>query len=616
MANALRSKGKDTVVWILVGLLILGLGGFGVTNFSGSLRSIGSVGKTEVSVNDFARAVTDEIRALSAQYGQQIDMQLAQAIGVDRVVQAKLFADAALDEQAARIGLSVGDAEVLRQIVSAGAFRGLDGGFDRTIYGLTLRQQGLSESEFEENLRADVSRMILQSAVSGGVKAPAAIVDAYTAYIAEARSMSYVELIGADLNESFDEPSEAELRSHHTAFASEFTRPETRQISYVWLTPEMMLSEVVLDEAALRAAYQARITEYVTPERRLVEELIFPSEEEALRAKARVDAGDASFADLAAERGLSLADIDLGDVAISDLGAAGAAVFALPEPGIVGPIPTDFGPALYAVNAILMAFEISFEEAREDLAYEASLDRARRMILERAEEFEDLLAGGATLEQMAEETLMELGSIEIDDSSRDGIAAYQRFRTIASAARESDFAELFELEDGGVFSLRLDAVQPPEVIAFEEAIDLVRAHWEAAQLQSRLILRAEEIVASVENGASLSSEGLITTAVGRLPRGGFLEGMPAALAQTAFTMEEGDARAITADGRVIVVVLEAIHKADPNEPDLFFMRRSLESQIEQTMAQDMLELFTRAVQAEAGLRIDSAAIAAVLAQLQ
>ena len=40
----MRGKGKQTIVWLLMGMLVLGLGGFGVTNFSGGTADVGAVG--------------------------------------------------------------------------------------------------------------------------------------------------------------------------------------------------------------------------------------------------------------------------------------------------------------------------------------------------------------------------------------------------------------------------------------------------------------------------------------------------------------------------------------------------------------------------------------------
>ncbi len=76
----------------------------------------------------------------------------------------------------------------------------------------------------------------------------------------------------------------------------------------------MILDEMVVPDEAVARLYNERIAEFVQPERRLVERLVYLDQARAEEAMARVDAGEASFEDLVAERGLSLTDVDLGDV--------------------------------------------------------------------------------------------------------------------------------------------------------------------------------------------------------------------------------------------------------------------------------------------------------------
>lgn len=71
-----------------------------------------------------------------------------QSFGIDRGVLARLIASAALDSETARLGISVGDAEVARQIASITEFQGVDGTFDRDGYTFALRSAGLNEREF------------------------------------------------------------------------------------------------------------------------------------------------------------------------------------------------------------------------------------------------------------------------------------------------------------------------------------------------------------------------------------------------------------------------------------------------------------------------------------
>ena len=117
-----------------------------------------------------------------------------------------------------------------------------------------------------------------------------------------------------------------------------------------------------------------------------------------------------------------------------------------------GRCETPLGPALYRVNAILDPTEVPFEEARDDLSVEFAQDAARRSIDAARDEIDDMLAGGATLEELADDTDMELGVIRWDGEQTTtgvGIAAYEEFRTTAATLEEGDFPTLEGLSDGG-----------------------------------------------------------------------------------------------------------------------------------------------------------------------
>ncbi len=79
--SQLRTKGKSTIVWILMGLMVLGLGGFGITSFSGGTTEIGSVGRHQDHGRRLCPRLQSEMRAFSQQTGQQITMQQALQMG-------------------------------------------------------------------------------------------------------------------------------------------------------------------------------------------------------------------------------------------------------------------------------------------------------------------------------------------------------------------------------------------------------------------------------------------------------------------------------------------------------------------------------------------------------
>ncbi len=109
--------------------------------------------------------------------GAAISLAEARALGLDRAVLSRLVSQGALDNETARIGLSVGDEAVRDQVTQIPAFRGLDGSFDRDAYAFTLENTGLTVAEFEERVRDETARNILQGAVVNGVPAPQVFTD-------------------------------------------------------------------------------------------------------------------------------------------------------------------------------------------------------------------------------------------------------------------------------------------------------------------------------------------------------------------------------------------------------------------------------------------------------
>jgi peptidyl-prolyl cis-trans isomerase D len=608
-----RKRKTNPVLLAFLGLLVVSLGGFSVTSFGGGRQVLGTVGDREILVQDYARALQQELNALGAQFGQSVSLAQALALGLDARVRGQLVAQAALDGEAARIGLSVGDARVAQEIAAMPAFRGPTGGFDRETYGFVLERNGLTEAAFEARLRDDIARSLLQGAVAAGFAAPQALTDRLYAYAGERRGFSLLRLTEADLAAPLPAPDAAALTAFHAANIAQFTRPEAPQVTYAALLPADLAADQPVDEAVLRRLYDERADEFNRPERRLVERLIYPTEAEALAARDRLDAGT-DFAALVAERGLTVADIDLGDVALAELPPeAGAALFALAEPGIVGPFPTEFGPALFRMNGILAAEETPFEAARDTLAAELQADAARRAIADRREAIEDRLAEGATIAEIAAEEGMRSAQIALYPDSDDPLAGYPEFREAVAGLTAGDLAETVALDDGGLAVVQVDAVLPAAPIPFAEVRDRVAEAWRAAELARRLGERAVEIKAQVEAGASLGSFG-IAEVTAALPRDGFVEDAPADFVAGLFRMRPGELRVVEAPGFTAVVRLDSVTPAAQGSDEAAAMKGAIAAQAAQALAQDAFTIFTSAITGQAGISLDQAAIAAVHAQ--
>ncbi len=613
MATA-KGRTSRTLVWIILGLLVVGLAGFGVTNFGGRTRSVGQVGDTEIEINRYARALRQELQALSAQAGQNITLSQALQFGLDRGVLQRLVAAAALENEVTRLGLSVGDREVQRQLLAIPAFAGPNGQFDRDAYEFSLDRSGQTAAGFEDTIRIDRASTILQAAVSAGITAPAGYADILLAYIGERRNFSWLQLNAASLSEPPSEPNQAELLAYYDANPDAFLLPAFKRLTYAWLSPEFIADQIEVDEGDLRARYDELSDVYNVPERRLVERLVFATLLEADAALADIRAGTSTFDDYVRGRGLSLQDVDLGEVTRDDLGAGAQVVFGLAEPGVAEPVDTDLGPALIRVNAILLARSIPFENVRDALREEFASDRARRLIGDQITEIDDLLAGGATLEELAHDTDMQLGQIDWREGNADGIAAIEGFAQAARLIEVGDFPEIAELNDGGIFALRLNELVPERPEPFAEARASVATAWRAADLARRLRSEAELLAAQIDTGAGISSLGHLVTVQTHITRNDFIAGTPPEFLAAVFALEVGQNIVIEGPGVTLIAQLNDILPPAHDNPNLGRLRASFSDDAAQSMAQDTLAAFTRALEVEAGISINRAALNAVHAQ--
>lgn len=601
-------------LWLLMGMLFVGLAGFGATNFGGGLTRIGSVGDKPISVQDYYNGLQQDMRAIGQQFGTTLSFEQAQMFGVPQQTLSRLVTTRAFDNETAQIGLSVGDETLAQELRQIPSFNGSDG-FDRDAYRFILENAGLTEAEFEATLRDETARTLLQSSIVAGTSLRTTYAETLLTYQLEKRSITMAQLTDGDLVTAPPPADEAALRAYYDANIAQYTSPEVRDISFAWITPDMLLDSVEVPEEDLRSSYEERYDEFNLPERRLVEQLVFPDDASARAALDRIASGG-SFEEEVAARGLDLADTDLGDVTHEALKGAGDVVFAASVGDIVGPAPSDFGPALFRVNATLPAQATSFEDAREALRRDLGSDQARRQVAVLAEEAINELAAGATVEDLPSVTALVAGQIDWTEQSQDGIAAYPAFRTQAQQAQISDFAEILELGDGGVFALQLNSITAPAPIPFEDIAETVARDQNISARADALLSQATDLAAQLQEGVAFEGVGLSAESRDGLLRTDFLPQLARNGVSDLFEMSVGDVRAMSGTNGVVIVRMDEVNTADLNDESAAQRVAELTSQASTSVAEDLFNALSVDIQLRAGIEIDQAAIDAVHVNFQ
>src|ERR1700712_2967825 len=136
-----------TIMSVVMGVLIISFGVWGIADiFRGFGQStLATIGHTEISTEQFRQLYTDRLQQIGRQFGRPLSMEQARAFGLDRQVLQQTLAEAALDEEARRLGLGQSEAETMRMIYSDPNFKGLGGTFEPARFQAAIRQFGYTE---------------------------------------------------------------------------------------------------------------------------------------------------------------------------------------------------------------------------------------------------------------------------------------------------------------------------------------------------------------------------------------------------------------------------------------------------------------------------------------
>ena len=93
--------------------------------------------------------------------------------------------------------------------------------------------------------------------------------------------------------------------------------------------------------------------------------------------------------------------------------------------------------------------------------------------------------------------------------------------------------------------------------------------------------------------------------------------MPAEVTAAAFRLTEpGESVVVEAENRVFLIRLDAVHPADLTTDESGPIVSGFTIRLTESLRADLFDAYARAIQAERGIRIDSAAIAAADALIQ
>jgi peptidyl-prolyl cis-trans isomerase D len=610
------------VMAVVMGLLIVSFAIWGIGDiFRGFGRSsLAKIGRTEIGIEQFRQIYNDRLQQLGRQIGRPISPDQARALGFDQQLLGQLVAETALDERVRQLGLGLSDAEIAKRITEDPTFRGFTGQFDRARFEQMIRSAGYSEPRYVAEQRRVSLRRQLADAISGEVAAPKTMTEALSRYEGEQRTVEYVVL---DRSKAGDVPAPTPevLAQYFEGRKALFRAPEYRKVALIVLSIAEALPWISVTDADAKARYDDQRSRFVTPERRRVQQIVFPNADEARAAGERL-AGGLDFAALATERGLKDTDIDLGLVTKSGMvdRAVAEAAFALKEGEASQPVQGRFGTAIVRVTKIEPETVRGFDEVAPEIKRELATDRARQEIQTRYNKIEDERAGGAQLPELAQKLGLKAHTIEaIDRSGRDPNGAAVQLPTgvdVLNSIFSSDVGvenDPLQLPGGGYVWYDVLGITPSRERSLEEIKDRVETRWRDDQIVERLTNKAKELTAKLAAGTAIAdvaaSEGLkVETANGLKRTKAASEVVSANLVEEAFKTSKGAAGVAegqNATERIVFRVTDiSVPELDPTSAEA----KRIDDALKRALSDDIMGQYILRVQNDVGVSINQAAL--------
>ena len=610
MLQAIRSKAGSLVVKGLFVVLIVTFGIWGIGDIFRNRptdTTVATVGDQSIDANGLQMAVQPALERLSSRLGTAVDLRQAKQMGVVDDVLGQLVDQALIDQEAARLQLDVSNEVIRDSILQDPMFKGANGVFDRSTFNALLAANHMTEGQYVERMRHDIPRSDLLLAVTGGVAAPQAMVDRLYRYRNQKRIAEIVALPDAGAG-GVGQPTDAELTKFYDAHQELFRAPEYRGFTVASLTPSDLAQKIAVPEAKLKSAYDQRQDEFVVSERRDIQQILAPSEDQAKAAEAALAAGKGWKAIAMTIAGQDPATIDLGLMSREEMPQALAQVaFALPLDKPSAPVKSPLGWHILRVVKIEPPKTQSFDEAKAKLQAEIAHSEAVDQLYTIANHVDDAIAGGADIDAAAAQfglTKTVVAAADEHGHGRDGkpvalpVSASEVLK-LAFATEEDRTSRVTQSSDGAIFVLHMSKIVPPAVRPLAEVKDQAIAGWQAQQRRDLVAKEAEALAAAVEPGTKLSAvaaaKGLkATTSPPLLRRSQGTNGVPPVLVAKLFAVKPGTVVTAADAAGSYVAQLSAVQQPSTAAKTATVV---LSHEIDAGMQADLAEEFTRALRA-------------------
>ena len=635
MLRQFRSGANGLFAKILLALLVASFALWGI----GDIFRMG--GDDAVAIVDGDPITSAELRFTIQQMQEQyaeLTPDVAQSLPVQLQTLNRLINTRLLAKEADALGIMFSDEILTQRIASDALFQDANGNFSRDKFTLLLAQNNLSQGEFLRRYGRDMQLRVTEAIATQSVNAPKEMVE-LTYYVQEEQREASLILLGPDDIGSIADPDEEAIQALYDASAERYRLPEYRTYRYVYFDANSVAGLLNLEPTAdeISSYYEVNATDFDRPETRELIQLLFENKENAAAIRAKLAA--------LAEQGTELSEDNLKAFAAGEktilngdfIGSAAStqadlqpsisgAAFALEAGGITEPLETELGWQLVVVESINPSYRLPLDDVKNEIRDLLLAQRVEDALTELSNKLDDTIAAGASLDEALTQNgldslkLETLGPISATNQLRNG-------ETFEMKPYELEMLGMaFEQDEGEISPISLSAdsryfiVETLEVIPSElPELDAVKSklvsEWKEEQTREALLEKSVELEQALREAesplAAVKERGLSLHATGKLKRHHDTVSnqsqikdkiLTSDFVQALFTLKPNEISMPypLPSGEYAIGILDAIHAA---EPPTDVALANLSAQLDMQLTQQVLSAYLSALREKYSVEI-------------
>ena len=515
MLQDLRENSQGVIAKVIIGFIVAIFALTGVEWLIGGFISSPPVAEINGEEITEAQLQFNTQNLLASLGGADIDQELLEQIALNQLIE-----ETVLKQSADRAGMIVSSDRVDRAIIENPSFQ-INGVFDSDLAVRTMASQGYNIPLYRQAL----SQSMLLGQIANAYSASNFITDSELESIAEltqqTRDFRYVS-VTMGTRTLGNAISQEEIQRYYDENPAEFTQEESVDVNYVVLDRNVIADEIQVDEAEIRAQYDAQRADFEGSSEKRASHILFEvggtmdeaaAMELAATARQRLLDGE-DFGAVALELSSDTVSAEEGgDIGYTDGSAfpqsIEAALETLAPNEISEPVVTEFGVHVVKLTEDAENVYQAFEEISDRIERELKSAEVDLLFAERIEDMSNLAFETGDLITISEQLGLEIQSADsVPRAGSSGLFANQALVTAAFSDEvmlEGNNSDVIEIGDNQAVVLRVQQFNESAVLPLDDVMGeisvILRTQMEREAVQSL----GEELLIAAEEGGDVDA---------------------------------------------------------------------------------------------------------------